>query len=67
MNKILKREGDGMKTGMDKILPIFASIGVGIAAYQLLSGNGEKMKSVMPLASNLIGMSNAIQGQNQQQ
>lgn len=56
-----------MKTGMDKILPIFASIGVGIAAYQLLSGNGEKMKSVMPLASNLMGMSNAIQGQNQQQ
>ena len=52
---------------MDKILPIFASIGVGIAAYQLLSGNGEKMKSVMPLASNLMGMSNAIQGQNQQQ
>ena len=56
-----------MKTGMDKILPIFASIGVGIAAYQLLSGNGEKMKNVMPLASNLIGMSNAMQGQNQQQ
>ena len=56
-----------MKTGMDKILPIFASIGVGIAAYQLLSGNGEKMKNVMPLASNLMGMSNAIQGQNQQQ
>ena len=56
-----------MKTGMDKILPIFASIGVGIATYQLLSGNGEKMKNVMPLASNLIGMSTGMQGQNQQQ
>ena len=56
-----------MKTGMDKILPIFASIGVGIATYQLLSGNGEKMKSVMPIASNLIGMSTGMQGQNQQQ
>ena len=56
-----------MKTGMDKILPIFASIGVGIAAYRLLSGNGEQMKNIMPLASDLMGMSNAIQGQNQQQ
>ena len=58
-----------MKTGMDKILPIFASIGVGIAAYQLLSGNGEKMKNIMPLASNLMGMGTGtgMQGQNQQQ
>ena len=56
-----------MKTGMDKILPIFASIGVGIAAYQLLSGNGEKMKNIMPLASNLMEMGTGAQGQNQQQ
>lgn len=56
-----------MKAGMNKVLPIFASIGVGIAAYQLLSGNGEKMKNVMPLASNLMGMGTGMQGQNQQQ
>ena len=56
-----------MKTSMDKILPIFASIGVGIAAYQLLSGNGGKMKNIMPLASNLMGMGTGMQGQNQQQ
>ena len=53
---------------MDKILPIFASIGVGIAAYQLLSGNGEKMKNIMPLASNLMemGTGTGMQGRNQQ-
>ncbi|MGE7764871.1 hypothetical protein [Peribacillus sp. NPDC096540] len=49
-----------MKTNMDKILPVFASVGVGIAAYQMLSGNGGKMK-------NMMGMGTGIQGQNQQQ
>ena len=47
-----------MKTNMDKILPIFASVGVGIAAYQMLSGNGGKMKNMMPLASNYDGDGN---------
>ena len=54
-----------MKANMDKILPIFAAIGVGIAAYQMLSGNGGKMKNIMPLASNMLGT--GMQGQNQQQ
>ena len=56
-----------MKTSMDKILPIFASIGIGIAAYQMFSGNGEKMKNIMPLASNMLEMGTGMQGQNQQQ
>lgn len=52
---------------MDKILPIFAAIGVGIAAYQMLSGNGGgKLKNMMPLASNMM-MGTGMQGQNQQQ
>lgn len=55
-----------MKTKMNKILPIFASVGVGIAAYQMLSGNGAKTKNMMPFASNMMGISGA-QGQNQQQ
>ncbi|OIK14946.1 hypothetical protein [Bacillus sp. MUM 13] len=55
-----------MKTSMDKILPVFASVGVGIAAYQLLSGNGGKMKNMMPLASNMMGMGTGMQGKNQQ-
>lgn len=55
-----------MNANMDKILPIFAAIGVGIAAYQMLSGNGGKMKNIMPLASNMM-MGTGVQGQNQQQ
>ena len=55
-----------MKTNMDKILPIFASVGVGIAAYQMLSGNGGKTKNMIPLASNMMGMGTGMQGQNQQ-
>ncbi|PAE37762.1 hypothetical protein [Bacillus sp. 7884-1] len=56
-----------MKTNMDKILPVFASVGVGIAAYQMLSGNnGGKMKNMVPLASNMMGMGSGVQGQNQQ-
>ncbi|WP_191560321.1 hypothetical protein [Metabacillus idriensis] len=51
---------------MDKILPVFASVGVGIAAYQMMSGNGEKMKNMIPLASNMMGMGTGIEGQNQQ-
>lgn len=45
-----------------KILPIVAAIGVGFAAYQMFSGNGGKMKNMMPLASNLMGT--GMQGQN---
>ncbi|QNG60644.1 hypothetical protein H4O14_03745 [Bacillus sp. PAMC26568] len=55
-----------MKTNMDKILPVFASVGVGIAAYQMMSGNGGKMKNMIPLASNMMGMGTGIEGQNQQ-
>ncbi|WP_168193788.1 hypothetical protein [Lysinibacillus sp. SGAir0095] len=56
-----------MKISMNKILPIFASVGVGIAAYQMLSGNGGKSKNMMPLASNMLGIGTGMQGQNQQQ
>jgi hypothetical protein len=56
-----------MRTNMDKILPVVASVGVGIAAYQMMSGNGGKMKSMMPLASNMMGMGTGMQGQGQQQ
>ncbi|PLR66206.1 MULTISPECIES: hypothetical protein [Bacillaceae] len=56
-----------MKTNMDKILPVVASVGVGIAAYQMMNGNGGKMKNMMPLASNMMGMGTGMQGQNQQQ
>ncbi|MCQ6266356.1 hypothetical protein M1K46_11890 [Fictibacillus sp. WQ 8-8] len=56
-----------MKTNMNTILPIIASVGVGIAAYQMLSGNGGKMKNMMPLASNMMGLGTDMQGQNQQQ
>jgi hypothetical protein len=52
---------------MDKILPVVASVGVGIAAYQMMSGNGGKMKSMMPLATNMMGMGTGMQGQGQQQ
>jgi hypothetical protein len=52
---------------MDQILPIIASVGVGIAAYQMMSGNGGKMKNMLPLASNMMGMGTGIQGQDQQQ
>lgn len=55
-----------MKTNMDKILPVLASVGVGIAAYQMLSGNGGKTKNMIPLASNMMGMGTGMQGQNQQ-
>jgi hypothetical protein len=57
-----------MKTNMDKILPVFASVGIGIAAYQMLSGNnGGKMKNMLPIASNIMGMGTGMQGQDQQQ
>ncbi|MDM5211105.1 hypothetical protein QUF94_06595 [Peribacillus sp. NJ4] len=56
-----------MKANMDKILPVVASVGVGIATYQMLSGNGGKMKNMVPLATNLMGMGTGMQGQNQQQ
>ncbi|UZJ80503.1 hypothetical protein [Fictibacillus sp. KU28468] len=56
-----------MKTNMNTILPIIASVGVGIAAYQMLSGNGGKVKNMMPLASNMMGLGTDMQGQNQQQ
>jgi hypothetical protein len=52
---------------MDQILPIIASVGVGIAAYQMMSGNGGKMKNMLPLDSNMMGMGTGIQGQDQQQ
>ncbi|MFC7686363.1 hypothetical protein [Ureibacillus sp. GCM10028918] len=56
-----------MKANMNKILPIFASVGVGIATYQMLIGNGGKSKNMMPLVSNMMGMGSGTQGQNQQQ
>ncbi|MEK3886151.1 hypothetical protein [Bacillus sp. FSL K6-3431] len=56
-----------MKMSMDKVLPVFASVGVGIATYQMMSGNGGKMKNMMPLAANMMGMGTGMQGQNQQQ
>ncbi|MDM5197084.1 hypothetical protein QUF79_03430 [Fictibacillus enclensis] len=56
-----------MKTNLNSILPIIASVGVGIAAYQMMSGNGGKMKNIMPLASNMMGMGSGMQGQGQQQ
>ncbi|WP_062234296.1 hypothetical protein [Fictibacillus sp. FJAT-27399] len=56
-----------MKTNINTILPIIASVGVGIAVYQMLSGNGGKMKNMMPLASNMMGLGTDMQGQNQQQ
>ncbi|MGE7977386.1 hypothetical protein [Psychrobacillus sp. NPDC093200] len=56
-----------MKPNMNKILPVVASVGVGIAAYQMFSGNGGKMKNMMPLVSNMTGMGTGMQGQNQQQ
>ncbi|MDN4494449.1 hypothetical protein [Ureibacillus aquaedulcis] len=56
-----------MKANMSKILPIFASVGVGIAAYQMLSGNGGKSTNMMPVVSNMLGMGTGTQGQNQQQ
>ena len=57
-----------MRTNMNKILPVIASVGVGIAAYQMMSGNGGKMKNMLPLASNMMGMGNAVMlGQDQQQ
>ncbi|MDM5336181.1 hypothetical protein QUF84_02890 [Fictibacillus enclensis] len=56
-----------MKTNMNSILPIIASVGVGIAAYQMMSGNGGKMKNIMPLASNMMGMGTGMQEQGQQQ
>ncbi|WP_449443891.1 DUF3918 family protein [Ureibacillus acetophenoni] len=56
-----------MKANMGKIIPILSAIGVGIAAYQVFSGNGGgKMKNMMPLASNMM-MGTGMQGQNQQQ
>lgn len=56
-----------MKTNMDKILPVIASVGVGIAAYQMMSKNGGNMKNMLPLATNMLGMGTTNQGQNQQQ
>ncbi|MCM3109389.1 hypothetical protein [Lederbergia lenta] len=53
---------------MDKVLPVFASVGVGIATYQMMSGKGgNNMKSMMPIAANMMGMGTGMQGQNQQQ
>ncbi|MBD8134468.1 hypothetical protein IFR10_02850 [Bacillus sp. CFBP 13597] len=56
-----------MRANMDKILPVVASVGVGIATYQMLNGNGGKMKNMVPLATNLMGMGTGMPGQNQQQ
>jgi hypothetical protein len=33
----------------------------------MMSGNGGKMKSMMPLATNMMGMGTGMQGQGQQQ
>ncbi|GGB58086.1 hypothetical protein [Fictibacillus barbaricus] len=52
---------------MDKILPVIASVGVGIATYQMMSKNGGNMKNMLPIASNMLGMGTGNQGQNQQQ
>ncbi|WP_245153883.1 hypothetical protein [Jeotgalibacillus proteolyticus] len=50
---------------MNKILPIISSIGVGLAAYQMFSGNGKNMNNMIsPLASNLMGSQNG-NGKNQ--
>ncbi len=57
-----------VKMSMDKVLPVFASVGVGIATYQMMSGKGgNNMKSMMPIAANMMGMGTGMQGQNQQQ
>ncbi|MEI2469327.1 hypothetical protein V8V75_07005 [Peribacillus frigoritolerans] len=56
-----------MRANMDKILPVVASVGVGIATYQMLSGKGGKMKNMVPLATNLMGMGTGMPGQNKQQ
>ncbi|MBN3546032.1 hypothetical protein [Fictibacillus barbaricus] len=56
-----------MRTTMDKILPVIASVGVGIATYQMMSKNGGNMKNMLPIASNMLGMGTGNQGQNQQQ
>ena len=52
---------------MDKILPVIASVGVGIATYQMMSKNGGNMKNMLPIGSNMLGMGTGNQGQNQQQ
>ncbi|MFE4810054.1 hypothetical protein ACFQ9Y_02635 [Peribacillus simplex] len=56
-----------MKANMNKILPVVASVGVGIATYQMLSENGGELKNMVPLATNLMGMGTGMQRQNQQQ
>ena len=54
------------KLKMTNIMPIISSIGVGLAAYQMFSGNGQKMNNQLPsIASNMLGMTNGT-GQNQQ-
>ncbi|KIL51841.1 hypothetical protein [Jeotgalibacillus soli] len=59
-----------MKTNMkmNKILPVMASVGVGLAAYQMFSGNGGKMRNMMPsIASNMMGIpGGGQQGQQSQ-
>jgi hypothetical protein len=54
---------------MGRILPIVASVGVGIAAYQMMSRNGGNMSKMLPIASNMMGMTgtSGLTDQNQQQ
>jgi hypothetical protein len=57
-----------MRTNMNKVFPVIASVGVGIAAYQMMSNNGGKMKNMLPLASGMMRMGNTgLQAQDQQQ
>jgi hypothetical protein len=61
--------GVSVNGNMGRILPIIASVGVGIAAYQMMSRNGGNMSKMLPIASNMMGMTgtSGLTDQNQQQ
>jgi hypothetical protein len=41
---------------MNKIWPVIASVGVGVAAYQMMSKKGGGMKNMLPIAASMTGM-----------
>ena len=49
-----------------QILPIIASVGIGAAAYSMMTGRGGQLQNMMPL-SQLSNMSNTMTNQQQSQ
>ncbi|WP_091773326.1 hypothetical protein [Piscibacillus halophilus] len=60
-----------MRMGMRNVewLPMIASIGIGVAAYSMMTGRGGQLQSFLPMITNMMGQQNqqGTAGQQAQQ